>query len=457
MQLVDGELVVSATDLTRFAACRHSSTLDRELASGLRPAPAAATAELELLWRRGREHEAAYLQKLRDRGLGVHEIPSGPRVQGSEALQDLERQTVEAMAGGAEVIYQAAFFDGRWRGHADFLLRRDDLPGRWGWGYDVADTKLARRLKVPAVLQMAVYAERLTALQGTPPRTLVVVTGDGAERDYPFQDCAAYARRLAAELLDFLDHEQPTSAEPVRHCGQCRWQPQCRAEWAEQDHLSLVAGMRTTHASALRDAGLHTVADVAASRAEGLPAALSGPVGQRLLRQARLQVRARAEAALPYEVLDPEPGRGLALLPEPSPGDLFFDIEGDPFVGDHGLEYLFGVLGRGGFTAHWATSPAQERAAFESLVDHLMSAWAEDPGMHVYHYAPYERLRLQALSGRHGTRGAQVDRLLRGGRLIDLYAVVRQGLRIGSRVVLVEEARGRCTGGWTATTGVRRR
>ncbi len=432
MQLMDGELVVSATDLTRFAACRHSSTLDRELALGLRPVPAAAGAELELLWRRGRDHEAAYLQQLRDRGLLVHEITTGPRVQGREALMVMEQQTVAAMAAGAEVIYQAAFFDGRWRGHADFLLRRDDLPGRWGWGYDVADTKLARRLKVPAVLQMAVYAERLTALQGTPPRTLVVVTGDGAERDYSFQDCAAYARRLAAELLDFLDQGQPTSPEPVRQCGQCRWQPQCRAEWTEQDHLSLVGGIRTTHAAALRAAGLRTVAEFASARAEDLPAPLGGPVGHRLLRQARLQVRARAERRLPYEVLDPEPGRGLALLPEPSPGDLFFDIEGDPFVGEHGLEYLFGVLGRGGFTAHWATSLAQERAAFENLVDQLMAAWAEDPRMHIYHYAPYERLRLQALSGRYGTRGAQVDRLLRGGRLIDLYAVVRQGLRIGT-------------------------
>ena len=36
-------------------------------------------------------------------------------------------------------------------------------------------------------------------------------------------------------------------------------------------------------------------------------------------------------------------GLGLAALPEPSVGDLFFDIEGDPYVGDSGLEYLLGV------------------------------------------------------------------------------------------------------------------
>ena len=37
-----------------------------------------------------------------------------------------------------------------------------------------------------------------------------------------------------------------------------------------------------------------------------------------------------------------ETGFGLALLPEPSDGDVFLDLEGDPFVGEHGLEYLFG-------------------------------------------------------------------------------------------------------------------
>ena len=40
--------------------------------------------------------------------------------------------------------------------------------------------------------------------------------------------------------------------------------------------------------------------------------------------------------------IDPE--RGLATLPPPSPGDLFFDLEGDPFAFDDGLDYLFGVL-----------------------------------------------------------------------------------------------------------------
>ena len=38
----------------------------------------------------------------------------------------------------------------------------------------------------------------------------------------------------------------------------------------------------------------------------------------------------------------PAAGLGFERLPAPSPGDLFFDMEGDPLVSG-GLEYLFGI------------------------------------------------------------------------------------------------------------------
>src|SRR3954454_4566211 len=51
------------------------------------------------------------------------------------------------------------------------------------------------------------------------------------------------------------------------------------------------------------------------------------------------------------------------------------------------------------------------------------------PGMHVYHYAPYERTALQRLMGEHGTREDALDDVLRGEVLVDLYRVTRQALR----------------------------
>lgn len=138
-----------------------------------------------------------------------------------------------------------------------------------------------------------------------------------------------------------------------------------------------------------------------------------------------------------------EPDRGLLILPEASPGDLFFDIEGDPFALEDGVDYLFGVIepslddGQGNATFHrfWSIDAANnvtfeaERAAFEQLIDFIVGRLDADPRLHVYHYAPYEPTAVRRLMGRYGTREAEVDRLLRGGVFVDLFRTVRQGVR----------------------------
>jgi uncharacterized protein len=148
----------------------------------------------------------------------------------------------------------------------------------------------------------------------------------------------------------------------------------------------------------------------------------------RVREQARIQLQGRRELWPRYELLLPEPGaeidpeRGLATLPPPSPGDLFFDIEGDPYAFEDGLDYLFGVLETDGtFTAIWSRDDTGEfsldgeRAGFERLIDFIMERLERDPSLHVYHYAPYEPTALKRLMGRYGTRETEVDRLLRGG------------------------------------------
>ena len=52
------------------------------------------------------------------------------------------------------------------------------------------------------------------------------------------------------------------------------------------------------------------------------------------------------------------------------------------------------------------------------------------PDAFVYHYANYEETALKRLAMVHGTREARVDDLLRRRKLVDLYKVVREGVRI---------------------------
>jgi len=126
--------------------------------------------------------------------------------------------------------------------------------------------------------------------------------------------------------------------------------------------------------------------------------------------------------------------KGLEALPPPSEGDLFFDIEADPYAGQEGLEFLFGFFdastGEVGYQASWAHDPIEEKIMFERFVDLLTKRLVRFPDMHVYHYAPYEIGAIRRLMGRHGTREEELDSFLRRQVFVDLYQVVRQSMRI---------------------------
>lgn len=442
-----GRLVLSPTDLARFLGCAHATALDLRVALGRAPAPSEGVDEqLAFIAARGLAHERAYLERLRGEGRRV--VVAAPSADPVAA----EAATVAAMRHGADAIAQGTLFDGRWIGRADVLLRRELAAGEprstYGdWAYDIVDTKLARHLSAAALLQLATYAARLHTLQGVPPARLIIVTGDGSERQWRVADVQAYAARarrgledfvaLAAsggfEATDVLDATAPvTEPVPVAACSRCRWQSHCAQAWADADDLSLVAGMRHRHRAALRDGGVATVAALAAAGDEA-PPGISRTTYARLRRQARLQVAEREGGAARYELLPYAAGRGLARLPEPDPGDLYLDFEGDPFAAaGTGREYLAGVLDRdGAFATWWAHDSAAEARLVADLLAHLVAHWRAHPGMHVYHYAPYETAALKRLTGRYGVAEAELDALLRGGRFVDLYAVVKQGIRIG--------------------------
>ncbi len=133
-----------------------------------------------------------------------------------------------------------------------------------------------------------------------------------------------------------------------------------------------------------------------------------------------------------YVILEPHAASGFALLPDPSPGDLFFDFEGNPFWdADGSLEYLWGISDSDDeFRTLWAASRDEEQAAFERFIDLVRERLDAHPDMHVYHYAQYEITALRRMMGRYGSREAELDDLLRREVFVDLYRVVKGGLRV---------------------------
>jgi uncharacterized protein len=463
MQLIDGAPVFSATDLVGYLACEHLTALESAVLHGILERPMRHDRELDVIRQRGLAHEARYLGELR---AGDRRVATIERREGEERGDQIRRQaaeTIEAMASGVDVVFQATFFDGRWLGYADFLLRVEspDRPSVWGpYHYEVADTKLARHVKAGAVLQVCSYVEQLERIQGVRPTLMKIVLGGSAREtaELRVDDYLAYYRaakaRFEAAVLDGegggLRPVSPSTTypEPVDHCGVCRWSLECDTRRRADDHLSLVAGITAGQRKALVARGIGTLTALAGSPMPFHPPldGASAASTERIREQARLQLEARGRTPPPYQILLPRPGdpidpeRGLATLPEPDPGDLFFDMEGDPYAFDDGIDYLFGALDTAGtFHAFWSFDPtrledidlAGEKAAFESFIDFVAERRRAHPRMHVYHYAPYEPSALKRLMGRHATREAEVDELLRGGVLVDLYRAVRQGVRAG--------------------------
>ena len=436
--LADGRPVYTATDLCDYLACGHLVALKRRVAAG-EQIPRDPSALSEVLATLGAGHELTHLDALRARGLNIKAFEDG-RDRDAHSVADLEAleaETLEAMSAGYDVIYQPTFFDGRWLGRADFLLRVDTPSARWPHAYEAADAKLARRVRSEALLQLCEYSAHLGRLQGTAPVSMQVILGDGIEHAYRVDEFAAYhglvKRDFEAAMLAAFDDTYP---DPVEHCGTCGYAARCAAQRRADDHLSQVARMRSGQVRVLQLAGIATMTVLAAAPDDAEPPGRMNIHTFRSLRaQAALQHRGPEVNGAPrYELLDAwEVGRGLCALPRPSPGDLFFDMEGDGLARDVPLEYLFGAVDMHGlYHAWWGHDEAGERRAFEQFVDFAIDTLDRHPDMHIYHYAAYEKTALRRLMSRHGTREEEVDRLLRNEVLVDLYRVVREGIRLST-------------------------
>jgi predicted RecB family nuclease len=455
MKQFDARLVLAATDLSNFLACRRKIALDLSVVRGERERPELTDPLLEILQQRGAEHEARFVDGERGRGFDVVDVSKIPGVERPSRAERVAA-TLNAMRSGAARIVQAALVSqsGQWFGYAD-VLRRVEAPGRLGphgtesaWSYEAIDTKLSQETRAATMLQLSLYSALLGDVQGVTPDFFYVVTPMREER-YRVNDFGAYFRLMKRGLAAFIDECGADAGlpypEPVAHCDVCNWRLECTRQLRQDDHLSFVANCSRAQRTEL---ATHKITTLAALGRDGLPVPFkpsrgSSPTYERLQHQARLQLERRDTGQLTYECLPFEPGFGLGALPEPRPGDLFLDLEGDPFgrpgagpaTGEGQREYLFG-LGRikdEGFvyTARWAFSDAEERQAFRDTMADITAALEQDPGLHIYHFGHYEPTSFKRLMGRYATCEDEVDRLLRGHRFVDLYNVIRRGIRAG--------------------------
>ena len=443
---------LSATDLSNHLHCHHLTGLNLSVARGERERPDWYDPRAEVLRERGYEHEKRYLEQLKADGRQLEEVTS-------TNTSDLVDRTIELMREGVEVVAQGALADDGWFGRPDVLLRVEGASDLGPWSYEVLDTKLARETRGATVLQLCLYSELVAAVQGKMPEKMYVVSPADvlAPETLRVTDYLAYQRWIKRRLQEAVAAGSAeagavdTYPEPVEHCQVCAYWKECDDQRRMDDHLSLVAGASRSQRRELESRSIETLARLAE---EPIPLAWKPTRGavatyERTREQARVQLEGRKRDKTYYELLEVQPEKGLARLPEPEPADVFFDFEGDAFVGTGGLEYLFGWVTLDGtenpaFSYLWADDAESEKLAFEQFVDEMIARLEANPGFHIYHFTPYEPSALKRLMGRYATREVEIDRLLRGKVMVDLHSVTRQALRAAVERYSLKELEGYC-------------
>lgn len=440
MQQIDDAIVYSPSDLNHFLECEHLIQLDLARAPGA--TRHARDAHADLVAAKGLEHEIAWLERFRSQGRQIVEIDAPPGER--DWARDANR-TLDAMRSGAEIIYQGVLVDQEWRGISDFLVRTDIASALGSWSYEAWDTKLARRSRPYFILQLCFYTERIGRLQQRDPGQMHVILGTGHVEHFRYADFSAYYGAVRRRFLAAIHSGQKTYPYPVSHCGLCEHENTCEEQWEADDHLSLVANISRGQAQRLNDAGIHTVAQLAAIDPE-LRIGIGRLALERLRHQAALQSDHRRTRKHRYDLLPVDERTGFRLLPASSPGDIFFDMEGDPyFAPERGLEYLFGAMTVDGqppvFRAFQGLNRDEEKIAFEQFIDLVHERLRIWPDLHVYHYASYETAALKRLMSEHATREEELDDLLRREVFVDLYQVVRQSIRISHPSYSIKKVR----------------
>ena len=442
MRRFDDHLLLSPSDLNDLLECRHLMAL--EIAAVPRASRCRSRtrgAHTEILVRYGEQHEQRECwRSWRREGVPVVRIETGRRP--GPAARGAVEQTRAAMRrrrrgdppGGAGRRRRRRLRRLPGAGRAALAAGRVELRG----GGRQAGPDHQDLLPRPA---LGLRGDARASCRGWPPEELAVLLGDGTPRHVPHRRLRRLRARAARpRRADWSTHgarrHLPAALQPLRDL---RLPPRLRAA-----ARSTTTTCRWSPASAatrrvkLEEAGVPTLTGAGRAarerpRCRGWPATrwpscgarrrcscTSGVTGAAALRAAALRGTARLRAA----------------AAEPAVGDLIFDIEGDPYIGDKGLEYLFGVgwLDDDGGVEYRRVLGARPRpgAALVRGADRLLHRLAGGaPGQP---HLPLRRLRgAGAEDAGHVPRAPARTRSTTCcaiGALVDLFRVVRQGVRI---------------------------
>ena len=420
------KILYSPSDLVTFLSCSYANFLDKEsLRQKISKTEPSST--VVFLQEKGLEHETAILKDFYEQGCSVVEISK------EDPLTQRVQKTKEALRRGVDVIYQASFLKGDWCGDADFLLRCSQSSSLGSHSYEVLETKLGRSIEASYIIQLCLYTELLSFEQGMYPEYIHLILGDGQKHVLKVRDYRHYTSYVKSKFeRSQREKEKKMISVPCRYCSLCSYREYCRSVWDKKGDLCLIANIKRQHIKSLQEEGIDSIDQLVCLPLEKEVRGINQKTFRTLYHQARLQYYKRQTGKDRYEVLTVAQEKSIRSLPPKNEGDLFFDMEGDPFY-EGGLEYLFGLYYENRemkqFIPFWAHNHKEEKETLIQFMAFLKEHLQRYPQAYIYHYNHYETTALKRLSCRYAVCEEVLDTLLRQEKFVDLYVTVRDNLR----------------------------
>jgi predicted RecB family nuclease len=392
---------LTASDFYKYVTCPHWPWLDRFASRKERAMKRALTSGEERRLDDGYRHEQTVMEgMMRGRAVEVLATEGDPGA--------LFQETLRAMQEGAEVIYQGTIIHDDWHGRPDLLVKEAGTSKFGNWHYVPVDIKSAHDLKLSHRLQLVFYGHLLEQVQGRAPERGAIINGD---RQWLWLELAGSEPEFQ-EVLQALQRVRAGERPPCVLRKACMdtspWGAVCTHQAEEANDIALLYNVNVKNLVALRSLGIHTVQDAAEMDVARLAGAAPG-LTTHGLEVAKLQARSLRDHTV--FVKDP------TTLPE-SAFEIYFDIESDQ---PNDMDYLYGMLirqnGQATYRPFLAERPEDEGQMWQAFLAWLATLPAEYT---VYHYAPYEPMRLRLLSERHGG-SPWLDRFME--RLVDLKPI----------------------------------
>ena len=429
--------------LTKYINCKHIIANEyHEKSLNLIKNKRTITDDLRI--QKGILHEDLYFKKLKKKYTKVKDIKSLKNL----SKEEKNKETLNALKEGYEIIYGGWLSHGNWSGELDFLEINKNIKSNLGdYSYEIIDTKNSSKVRGDHIYQLGVYVDLLKEAQGILPEKFYILLKDNSKQPIKVNEIYDTFLFHKKSYEDFLKKGiKKTTPEKCSFCNFCEWSDQCNYEWTEKRDVNQVLENNKKNCQAFKKSGIKTYDDIARLDPKKNIEGIREEVKIKRINQAKLQIEAEKQGIPIFKPIKENflLNKGFNLLSKPDEHDLFFDIEGvQDYVFPNRLEYLFGIYfeenGKKIYKAFWAHDKHDEKKTIIDFFKFTNDHFKKYPNSKIYHYAPYEINALERLTSIHKVNSVDYDHYLNLGKFVDLYKIVKQAVHVSQKSYSIKD------------------